>query len=47
MKSITDCLARHPWIYIVLAFLVLLSAWTTLITVAVKHSPQTIEVGKK
>lgn len=46
MKSISSCLARHPWLYIVLAFLVLITAWSTLITVAIKHSPQTIQIGK-
>jgi hypothetical protein len=30
----------------VLAFLVLLTAWSTLITIAVKHTPQQIEVKR-
>jgi len=46
MKPVSDYLARHPWIYIVLAFVLLLTAWSTLITVAIKHSPQTVEVSK-
>lgn len=46
MKAINSYLSRHPWIYIVLAFVVLITAWSTLITVAIKHSPQTIQVNK-
>ena len=46
MKSIPAYLSRHPWLYVVLAFLVLLTAWSALITVAVKHSPQKIEVSR-
>jgi hypothetical protein len=33
----------HPWIYIVLAFLLLIGAWSALITIAIKHAPQKIE----
>lgn len=36
-------LARNPWIFVVLAFVLLIGAWSTLITIAVKHSPQQIE----
>ena len=39
-------LTRHPWLYVCLAFGLLLGAWTTLITVAKKHAPQVIEVQK-
>ena len=39
-------LNRHPWIYVVLAFLLLISAWSALITLAVKNSPAQIEVIK-
>ena len=39
-------LSRHPWIYIVLAFILLICAWSTLISIAVKHTPQVIEVSK-
>lgn len=46
MKTIRKCLARNPWIYVVLAFVLLLTAWSTLITIAIKHSPQTIQVSK-
>ena len=46
MKSVSSFLSRNPWIYVVLAFLLLLTAWSTLITVAVKFSPQQIEVSR-
>lgn len=46
MKTIAAFVSRNPWIYVVLAFLVLLGAWTTLISVAVKYSPEQIEVSK-
>jgi hypothetical protein len=43
---IASFLSRNPWIYVVLAFILLISAWSTLITVAVKFSPKQIEVMK-
>jgi hypothetical protein len=46
MKTPADFLARHPWLYVVLAFVLLIGAWSTLITIAAKHSPQVIEVRK-
>ena len=46
MKSISEFAYRNPWIYVVLAFVVLLAAWSTLITIAVKHTPQQIEVKR-
>ena len=46
MNPACSFLARNPWIYVVLAFVILLSAWSTLITIAVKHSPQKIEITK-
>lgn len=46
MKTIAAFVSRNPWIYVVLAFVLLLGAWCTLISVAVKHSPQQIEVGR-
>lgn len=46
MKAIARFIYQNPWVYIVLAFIVLLSAWSALISVAVKHSPQQIEVKK-
>lgn len=39
-------LIRHPWLLVVLAFLLLLGAWSTLITIAVKNSPQQVEVRR-
>ncbi|MDX1681241.1 MAG: hypothetical protein R3242_10980 [Akkermansiaceae bacterium] len=46
MNPIRNVLSRHPWLLVVLAFLLLLSAWSALITIAVKHSPQKIELAK-
>lgn len=43
IQAMSSLLARHPWLYIVLAFALLLGAWSTLITIAVKHQPQVIE----
>lgn len=44
MKALISFLNRHPWIYVVLAFAVLIGAWSALISLAVKNKPQTIEV---
>jgi hypothetical protein len=46
MNMIHSFLSRHPWIYVVLAFLILITAWSSLISIAVKHTPQVIEVRK-
>ena len=46
MKSISEFVSRNPWLYVVLAFVLLLAAWSTLISVAVKHTPQQIEVKR-
>jgi hypothetical protein len=46
MKTISEFIHRNPWIYIVLAFVLLLAAWSTLISIAVKHTPQQIEVKR-
>jgi hypothetical protein len=46
MKTISEFVFRNPWIYVVLAFLVLLTAWSTLISVAVKFAPQQVEVKR-
>jgi uncharacterized membrane protein YdbT with pleckstrin-like domain len=46
MKTISEFVSRNPWIYVVLAFVVLLAAWSTLISVAVKFAPQQIEVKR-
>ncbi len=45
-NMITSFLSRNPWLYVVLAFAVLLGAWSALISVATKYSPQQIEVWK-
>lgn len=39
MKTIVS---RHPWLLVVLAFALLLSAWTSLIIVAVKNQPEMV-----
>lgn len=44
MKSISAFCFRNPWIYIVMAFALLICAWSALITIAVKHTPQQVEV---
>ncbi|MFC7339193.1 hypothetical protein ACFQY0_18510 [Haloferula chungangensis] len=36
---------KRPWLIIVFAFLLLIAAWTALITIAVKHTPERIEVS--
>lgn len=46
MKTIAAFVSRNPWLYVVLAFALLLSAWSALISVAVKISPQQVEVKK-
>jgi hypothetical protein len=46
MKTVSAFVSRHPWIYIVLAFVVLITAWSTLISIAVKFTPQRIEVSR-
>ena len=37
-------IVKRPWLLIVLAFLLLIGAWTALISIAVEHAPETIEV---
>lgn len=46
MKKPVEFLAKHPWLYVVLAFALLISAWSALISIAAKHSPQVIEVRR-
>ncbi|MDF1812807.1 MAG: hypothetical protein P1V20_11355 [Verrucomicrobiales bacterium] len=38
-------LFRAPWIYVILAFLVLITAWTALIMVATKNKAEAIPVA--
>lgn len=47
MKALAAFVSRNPWIYVVLAFALLLGAWSTLISVAFKYSPQQIEVKRE
>ena len=42
MKTKTKHL--RPWLFVIGAFALLLAAWTSLIFIAVKHSPQQIEI---
>ena len=44
MENKPNFLNRHPWLYVVLAFLLLIAAWSSLITITVKFRPQAIEV---
>lgn len=46
MKSINAFVSRNPWLYVVFAFLLLLTAWSALISVAVKFSPQQVEIPR-
>ena len=39
-KSILSTLNRNPWIYVVVAFSVLIAAWATLIAIAIKNRPE-------
>ena len=32
----------RPWLYVTGAFLLLITAWTSLIFIAVKHAPQSV-----
>lgn len=35
-------LKKRPWLLIVAAFLILIGAWTILITIAVRNQPQAV-----
>jgi len=35
---------RHPWLYVVLAFLVLIAAWATLFSITMNNQPEVIRV---
>ncbi len=37
----------RPWLYVISAFLLLVTAWTSLIFIAVKHAPEKIEITTK
>jgi len=47
MKALAAFLARNPWIFVVLAFALLIGAWSAFISIANKHAPQEIEVKKQ
>ncbi len=36
---------KRPWIWVIVAFLLLIGAWTTLILIALKNQPQNIELA--
>jgi len=36
--------ARNLWLWVIIAFMVLIAAWTTLIVIAAKNQPELIEV---
>jgi hypothetical protein len=36
--------SRTLWIWVILAFVLLISAWTTLIIIASKNQPEVIEI---
>gem|GEM_PF-1691715 len=38
----TGWLARRPWLWVVFAFVMLLSAWSALFYVAMKNQPETV-----
>ena len=44
MNPVSSFLCRHPWIFVVFAFALLIGAWSTLISLAAKYGPQQIEV---
>jgi hypothetical protein len=43
-KKKTASNARSLWIWVVLAFVILISAWTALIIIASKNQPELIEI---
>ena len=40
MKNITF----RPWLFVVAAFALLIAAWSSLIFIAIKHTPETVPV---
>ncbi len=38
-------LRQRPWIWIVLAFLVLIAAWAVLLKIATEHRPASVELA--
>lgn len=37
-------LKKRPWLFVILAFVLLIGAWTTMIILAVSHQPEDIPV---
>ncbi len=35
---------KRPWLWVVVAFILLIAAWTTLITISVKNQPEMVEI---
>ena len=44
MKALFTFFRKRPWLLFVLMFLLLITAWTILIVIAVRNRPETIEV---
>lgn len=44
MDKRPNFLNRHPWLYVVLAFVLLIAAWATLFTITMKNQPEVIEI---
>ena len=44
MKSLLAFISRNPWVFVVLAFALLIAAWAVLISIAVKNPQERIEV---
>ena len=47
MKTIIAFLSRNLWIYVILAFALLIAGWFTIISLAVKHGPEELEIKKE
>jgi len=37
---------KHTWLFVIGAFLLLITAWTSLLIVASRFSPQTVEISR-
>jgi len=37
-------LKKRPWLWVILAFVILISAWTAFITIAVNNQPELIDI---
>jgi hypothetical protein len=44
MTDSSDKGGRTLWIWVILAFLVLISAWTGLVVTAIRNQPEVIEI---